>query len=125
MKYKKIKTEQGNNFIGSNHKLKYSFSGKLWKFQTKGSWFFVSLPKTLSKKIRDLHYVSEEGWGRLKTSARIKNTEWSTSIWYDTKIGTYIIPVKAAVRKSESLSEDKLVKIYLTFHHNTYRKDLK
>ncbi|WP_052600757.1 DUF1905 domain-containing protein [Bacteriovorax sp. Seq25_V] len=96
-------------------KFRYTFKGKIWKYQGKGGWYFVTIPKALAKKIRDVHYVSEEGWGRLKTSATINTTTWSTSIWYDTKIGSYIIPVKAIVRKSESLTDGSLVKIDLVF----------
>jgi hypothetical protein len=50
---------------------KYSFQAKLWKHQGPASWHFVALPKALSKKLRKKYGVAEEGWGRLKTVARI------------------------------------------------------
>lgn len=105
-------------------KFEYTFKGKIWKYRGKGGWFFVTIPKALAKKIRDVHHVSEEGWGRLKTSATINNTTWNTSIWYDTKIGSYIIPVKAIVRKSESLTEGNLVKIDLIFSLDEWLSNL-
>ena len=36
-----------------------------------------------------------EGWGRLKATAKIGNSEWATAIWFDTKINTYLLPLKA------------------------------
>jgi len=105
-------------------KFEYSFRGKLWKYRGKGGWFFVTIPKALAKKIRDVHYVSEEGWGRLKTSATINHTRWSTAIWYDTKIGSYIIPVKSSVRKSESLAEGSSVRIDLVFSLDKWLSNL-
>lgn len=105
-------------------KFDYSFRGKLWKYHGKGGWFFVTIPKALSKKIRDVHHDSEEGWGRLKTSATINSTSWNTSIWYDTKIGSYIIPIKSSVRKSELLAEGSLVQIDLVFSLEKWLSDL-
>lgn len=105
-------------------KFEYSFTGKLWKYRGKGGWFFVTIPKSVSKKIREVHHASEEGWGRLKTSAAIKNSNWNTSIWYDTKIGSYILPIKAAIRKSESLCDGSLVEIRLVFSLDKWLLDL-
>lgn len=105
-------------------KFKYSFKGRIWRFKGPAGWYFVTLPKSLTKKIRSVHHLSEEGWGRLKTSATIKKTNWNTSIWYDSKIGSYIIPIKASVRKSESLSEGILVKIDLVFNLDKWFSDL-
>ncbi len=109
-----------------NHieKFEYTFKGKIWKYQVKGGWYFVTIPKALAKKIRDIHYSSEEGWGRLKTTASINNTFWKTSIWYDSKIGSYLIPIKSSVRKSESLIEGSVVKIDLVFNLDKWLLDL-
>lgn len=80
---------------------KYKFIGNIWKHKGHASWHFVTLPNELSKSIRKNHGQSEEGWGRLKATARIGNFTWQTAIWYDTKHKSYLLPVKAAVRKSE------------------------
>ena len=45
----------------------------------------------------------EEGWGRMKAKAKIRETLWDTAIWYDTKLGTYILPLKADIRKKEKI----------------------
>ncbi|MDD4087237.1 MAG: DUF1905 domain-containing protein, partial [Bacteroidales bacterium] len=41
----------------------------------------------------------EEGWGRLKATAEIGKSVWKTAIWFDTKHQTYILPLKAEIRK--------------------------
>lgn len=91
----------------------YSFKGRLWKNKSKGAWHFVSLPKKVSNKIRDIHHGSEEGWGRLKATATIGETVWDTAIWFDTKAGTYLLAVKSLIRKKESLSIDDNLTITL------------
>ena len=80
-------------------KIQYNFSGKIWN----GGWFFVSLPKDISKEIRAHLKWQEEGWGRMKATAIIKEIEWDTAIWFDTKLDTYLLPLKADIRKKARL----------------------
>lgn len=86
-----------------SNKLKYEFSAKPWQYSSPGGWYFVSLPAELSREIRGTLRSEEGGWGRLKATAKIGNSEWDTAIWYDTKAGTYLLPLKAAIRKKELL----------------------
>ncbi len=84
-------------------KLKYEFTANVWQHSGVGGWFFVSLSKEISQEIRSQLKWQEEGWGRLKAIAQIGNTNWETAIWYDTKSDSYLLPLKAAIRKIESL----------------------
>lgn len=90
-------------------KIKYKFSCTLWKYSGSGGWYFVSLPKVASKEIRDHLQWQEEGWGRMKASAIINNQEWNTSIWFDKKKNTYILPIKASIRKNLLLKEGMII----------------
>lgn len=84
-------------------KIKYEYSSKIWEHNSSGSWFFVSLPKILSKEIRENLKWQEEGWGRMKAFAQIGELIWETAIWFDTKMDTYILPIKAEIRKKGNL----------------------
>lgn len=88
-------------------KIKYEFSAKIWQHQSQGGWYFVSLPEKLAKEIREVVKWQEEGWGRLKVTAKTGNSEWDTAIWFDTKMNTYLLPVKAEIRKKENLETGK------------------
>lgn len=88
-------------------KIKYEFSSKIWQHQSQGGWYFVSLPEKLAKEIREVVKWQEEGWGRLKVTAKTGNSEWDTAIWFDTKMNTYLLPVKAEIRKKENLETGK------------------
>lgn len=92
---------------------KYSFQEQLWKHRGKGGWHFVTLPKTLAVRIRKQHVFEEEGWGRLAVTAQINNCRWETAIWYDTKAKSYLLPVKAEIRKKQSLDTGNTVKVVL------------
>jgi len=94
-------------------KIKYKFSEKSWQHSSPGGWHFVSLPKGMSKEIRSLLISEEEGWGRLKATAQIGNSEWKTAIWFDTKINTYLLPLKADVRKKESIEAGNKIDVVI------------
>ncbi|WP_408038636.1 DUF1905 domain-containing protein [Tenacibaculum amylolyticum] len=85
-------------------KITYQFSAKIWKHGETGGWHFVSLPKDISKEIRMYNSQLEEGWGRMKATATINSFLWETAIWFDTKQDTYLLPLKAEVRKKEKLA---------------------
>ena len=93
--------------------LRYAFKAKPWQYIGPGGWHFVSLPKNVAKEIRDILKSEEQGWGRLKVFAKIGNCEWETAIWFDTKMNTYLLPLKAEIRKKENLMIDKEVETIL------------
>ena len=92
-------------------KIKYEFSTKMWKHSSTGGWYFVSLPKIISKEIRENLKWQEEGWGRMKTFAQIAALKWETAIWFDTKMGTYLLPIKAEIRLKTNLEVNKEFKM--------------
>ena len=91
--------------------IKYEFSSTVWKYTGPAGWYFVSLPKNLAKEIRKHLKWQEEGWGRLKATAKIGSSEWDTSIWFDTKMDTYLLPLKAEIRNKEQLKDGDKKKV--------------
>ena len=92
-------------------KIKYQFSAKLWKHNSEGGWYFITMPKNFSQEIRSNLQWQEEGWGRMKAIAIIKDLKWDTSIWFDTKAKNYVLPVKSEIRKKLSIKESDLLTI--------------
>lgn len=93
-----------------NH-IKYDFSAKIWQYDGPNGWYFVSLPQDVSKEIRENLKWQEEGWGRLKASAKIGDLEWKTAIWFDTKQSTYLLPLKAAIRMKFKLENGQMIEV--------------
>lgn len=90
-------------------KIQYRFSGKAYLHDF--GWYLISLPKDVSEEIRTNFKSEEEGWGRLKASAQIGNTEWQTAIWFAAKTGCYLLPIKAEIRKKEKLDMSKTLEV--------------
>ena len=91
--------------------VKYEFTGIPAMDNAPGAWCFISMPQDMSSGLREVFKEEEQGWGRLKAIARIGNTEWKTAIWYDTKANTYLLPLKAEIRKKEKLEMNVETKV--------------
>jgi hypothetical protein len=51
------------------------------------------------------------GWGSIRVEATIGGSTWKTSIFPDSKSGTFLLPVKAQVRKQEGISAGDRVRL--------------
>ena len=80
----------------------YTLRGKLWIYPGNGGWHFVTLPSGPAAEIKAF-FSGDRGWGSVPVRATIGGTTWKTSVFPDSKSGSYLLPVKAAVRKGEGL----------------------
>lgn len=83
----------------------------LWDARKEDSWTFVSLPMEVSEDIRELVGGARRGFGSVRVRVVVGATTWSTSIFPDSGQGCYVLPVKRAVRKAESLEVGDVVQV--------------
>ena len=88
--------------------------GKIWKYPGFGGWHFFTINKTVSRRIKKMSLQPRKGFGSLRVKASIRKTEWRTSI-FPTKEGTYLLAIKADVRKKEHLEMGNNVVVNLIF----------
>jgi hypothetical protein len=98
--------------------MEYKFLAKVWQYPSPEGWFFVSLPEEMASEIRENFQNQEEGWGRLKVTAKVSQSEWKTSMWFDTKYRTYLLPLKSEIRRRESIAIDQTLTITITIDQN-------
>jgi hypothetical protein len=93
----------------------YQCRGKLWKYPGEsGNWYFVTLPVSVAQEIRTVDAGPQRrGFDSLKVIASIGASTWETSIFPSASHNSYLLPVKAAVRKAEGLRENAEVKLRL------------
>ncbi|MBI5857031.1 MAG: DUF1905 domain-containing protein [Sphingobacteriales bacterium] len=92
-------------------KIQFGFSAKPWQYNGPAGWYFISLPLKMSKEIRKAFKPEETGWGRLPATATIRGSEWKTAIWFDSKRDTYLLPLKAEIRKKENIIAGKKINV--------------
>lgn len=80
------------------------FDAELWIWDARrtDTWTFVSLPADASEEIHDRADGSPRGFGSVRVRVTIGGSTWTTSIFPNSD-GGYVLPVKRAVRKAESL----------------------
>jgi hypothetical protein len=74
-----------------------------------GGWRFLPIPQKEAAEIKEVFAKKSRGWGSLPVIVTIGTTTWETSIFPDKKSRTYLLPLKAQVRKKESLFDDDTV----------------
>ena len=90
-------------------KLEYKTRAKVWLYPGARGWHFVTLPAKDSAAIKKAFGVAQRGWGSLPVIATVGKTSWKTSIFPDKKIGAYVLPLKADVRKKENIQLDRVI----------------
>jgi Domain of unknown function (DUF1905) len=65
----------------------------------------------VSDEIRELTEGPRRGFGSVRVQVRIGGSRWKTSIFPDSKLGCYVLPVKKAIRKAEAIEEGDVAKV--------------
>jgi len=81
-----------------------------------GAWYFVKVPKKQSAEIKERFRRGKgvpRGFGSIRVSVTVGGTTWHTSIFPDSKSGTYVLPIKAAVRKKEKIKNGDTIQLSL------------
>jgi Domain of unknown function (DUF1905) len=71
------------------------------------------LPLDVADDIRARVGTHASGFGSIKVEAAVGSTRWATSLFPDKTRGTYLLPIKKAVRGAESLEPGDMVAVSL------------
>lgn len=91
----------------------YRFTAPLWRWKGDSAWHFITLPFDQSDEIDERTTATQGGFGSVKVRVTVGRTTWTTSLFPSSEQKSYILPVKAAVRKNEGLAEGDLVAVAL------------
>lgn len=87
----------------------YKIKSGVWLYPGMAGWHFMSLPKKEGEDIKKRFGKKHRGWGSLPVVVTLGKTSWKTSIFPDKQSGSYLLPLKALVRKKEGVfSGDKV-----------------
>jgi Domain of unknown function (DUF1905) len=94
--------------------MELQFREKIWRWKgdAPAAWHFITLPEEAAGQIRFV-MGKAKGFGSVRIKARIGGSSWKTSLFPDKKTKSYLLPVKADVRKAEGLIDGKLVAVTL------------
>ena len=92
---------------------KFTITANVWIYSGVGAWHFITLSKKDSDHIRNMFGVLAAGFGSLPVTVTIGKTTWNTSIFPEKKAGSYLLPLKAEVRKKEKIIAGDTVTLLL------------
>lgn len=73
------------------------------------NWHFLTVSKEVSAEIKEKTKGLRKGFGSVPVEVTIGKTTWETSIFPDSKSGTFLLPVKASVRRAEDIYEGEKI----------------
>jgi len=89
----------------------YTMTEKVFLYPGESAnWHFVPITKKIGQEIRETYGKSRRGFGAIKVEVTIGQTTWLTSMFPDKFSGSYILPLKAEVRKKEEIEANEKVK---------------
>ncbi|WP_411374644.1 DUF1905 domain-containing protein [Arthrobacter sp. MPF02] len=93
----------------------YIFTAELWLFPGEAGWHFLTLPPDVADDIAEQD-TSSKAFGSVKVTAEVAGHSWQTSLFPDAKTGSYLLPVKKAVRNKAGISAGDSVEAKLELH---------
>ena len=91
--------------------MELEFTGELWYWRGPAPWHFVTVPEAMCAELAAVSPAVSYGWGMIPATVTIGETSWYTALW--PKDGRYIVPVKAAIRKTTGVDVGDQVRIGL------------
>ena len=91
----------------------YRFDAELWEYTGQAAWVFVTVPPGPSADIAAIPRAPGPGFGSIRVSVTLGGSTWLTSIFPDTKSGTFLLPVKKAIRARERVEPGDVVGVSL------------
>lgn len=93
--------------------MEWTFTSDVFAWDEDGpSWRFVRVPVEVADEVRDLA-GEPTGFGSVRVHVRIGGTAWATSVFPEKASGTYLLPVKKAVRDREGIDDGDRVTVWL------------
>jgi hypothetical protein len=91
--------------------MEHHFEAPIWRYPGDAGWRFITLPPDIADEIDAT--AETGGFGSVRVAVRVGATSWETSIFPSKNEASFVLPVKAAVRTAEGISDGDLVRVHL------------
>ena len=93
--------------------MNFSFTGTIIEWRGPAPFYFIETPARYASEIKAISAEKSYGWGVLHAMVTIKNLTFKTALF--PKQGTYLVPLKNAVRLPLEVAVGDKVKVELDF----------
>ena len=92
--------------------VQFAFDATIIHWRGPAPFFYAPVPADAAEEIRRASKLVSYGWGVIPVEAVIAGVTFTTSLF--PKDGTYLVPLKDAVRKATGITVDDTIHIELT-----------
>jgi len=88
------------------------FTEVLWEYQGEAPWVFITLPAEDAEEVK-ARVPECAGFGSVRVDVVIGESRWQTSVFPDKGSGSFVLPVKRAIREQEGLAPGDTARVTL------------
>ncbi len=92
--------------------LEVSFETTVIYWRGPAPFFYAPIPEGLAETVRKAARVATYGWGCVPCEAEVGGVPFTTALF--PKDGTYLLPLKVAVRRKAEITAGDLVQVAMT-----------
>ncbi len=93
---------------------RFNLKSQVWLYPGLSGWHFISIPTQQGAKIREKYRHLHKGWSSLPVEISLGKTRWKTSMFWSKDAQSYILPLKAEIRRKEEIMVNDEVKYTIT-----------
>lgn len=91
----------------------FRFEGEVIEWRGPAPFLFVRMPEDMAAELREMSSQLSYGWGCIPAQVVLGKTAYRTSLF--PKDGSFLVPVKVAIQRSESVGLGDHVSLTLEF----------
>jgi len=89
-----------------------SATGAVRRHASQAGWFFLTVAGAAADDIRARS--QRRGFGSVRVRAELGSSSWETSVFPEPGTSTYLLPLKAEIRRREGLQDGDVATVVLT-----------
>jgi len=91
---------------------KFRFTSEIFLWKEDSPWHFIALPEDITDDIEDSVSL-RGGFGSISVHVTLGTSNWSTSLFPDSRRKAFILPIKKEIRRAEQVAAGDRVTIEL------------
>ncbi len=90
-------------------KKKFKVRSQVWLYPGDAAWYFANVDKKQSADLKEKYAAKKRGFGSIPVKVTLGTSVWKTSVFPDKRSGTYLLPLKAQIRRTEGIDAGEYV----------------
>mgnify|MGYP000867328544 CR=1 FL=1 len=91
--------------------MRVAFTAEVFEWRGPAPYHFVRVPDDHAESIAEVASAVTYGWGMIPVTVRVGETAMTTALW--PKAGSYYVPLKDALRRSEGVTLGEQIDVEL------------